>query len=134
MDCNTIYCSSATTTDTGVILIPNRTVKNLVNTCTYGLIIACNVEASANLPVYIQTSLGNIPCFCKYLNEIYSSQLKKRVRYSIGYGNGNTNYTEGQFVVFDRICPRSEITTTGEQTTTEPSPSVSGNRKVKDNE
>ena len=29
MDCNTIYCSNATTTDTTVVLIPNRDIKTL---------------------------------------------------------------------------------------------------------
>ena len=118
MDCNTIYCSSATTTDTGVILIPNREVKNLTNCTCYGLVICCNATATANEPVFIQTALGNIPVLCKMGNTLYANQLNKRVRYAIGYGNGNTNYTLGQFVVLDKVCPRAEATTT--TTTTEP--------------
>ena len=38
---------------------------------------------------------------------MYANQLKKRVNYSIMYGNQNENYTEGQFVVQDKVCPRS---------------------------
>lgn len=114
MNCNTIVCSSATTTDTGVVLIPNRTVKNLVNTGNYRLVIAFNVEATANLPLYIQTSLGNIPVLCKYGNELLANQVNKRVNYPIGYGNQNTNYTEGQFVILSCNClnPRGTETTT----------------------
>ena len=41
----------------------------------------------------------------KYGNLVYSNQLKTRKYYRIGYGNGNTGYTNGQFVVFDCICP-----------------------------
>lgn len=118
MNCNTIVCSSATTTDIGVVLIPNRTIKNLVNTGNYRLVIAFNVEATANLPLYIQTSLGNIPVLCKYGNELLANQVNKRVNYPIGYGNQNTNYTEGQFVILSCNClnPRGTETTT---TTTE---------------
>lgn len=111
MDCNTIYVSEAQTTDTGVILIPNRAVKKLTNTNCYKIIIACNVEATANLPVFIQTNLGNIPCFCKFLNTLYSSQLNKRTMYVIGYGNGNEDYAEGQIVFLSNVCPRNETAT-----------------------
>ena len=104
MNCNTIICSSVETTDTGVVLIPNRTIKNLINTGNYRLIIACNVEATANLPLYIQTSLGNIPVLCKYGNELLANQVNKRVNYPIGYGNQNSNYTEGQFVILNCNC------------------------------
>lgn len=109
MDNNTMYISSVTTTGTGVILIPNREVKTLVNATCYKLIIACNVEATANLPVYIQTSLGNIPVLCRFSNTLYANQLKKRTMYRIGYGNGNTNYTTGQFTIQSNVCPRSTL-------------------------
>lgn len=109
-NCNTITVSSATTTSTGVVLIPNRTITfdNLENLCKYNLIIACGVKATASLPVFIQTSTGNIPVLCKYGNQVYSNQLKKRYRYCIGYGNKNSAYTFGQFVVFNSLycaCP-----------------------------
>ena len=97
--CNTIICSNVTTTDDGIVLIPNREIRNLTNTGNYRLIIACNVEASANLPVYIQTDLGNIPVLCKYSNQIIANMLNKRINYPIGYGNENPNYPEGQFVI-----------------------------------
>lgn len=108
MNSNTIYCSNATTTDTGVVLIPNRAIKTLDNTGCYRLVICCNATATANLPVSIQVNGVNIPVLCKAGNEVYSSQLKKRVNYGIMYGNENPNYeTTGQFVIQDRICPRA---------------------------
>lgn len=114
MNCNTMYISSVTTTDTGVILIPNREVKNLINTGNYRLVIACNVEATSNLPVYIQTTLGNIPVLCKYSNQVLANMLNKRVSYPIGYGNENPNYTDGQFVILSCNClnPRGTESTT----------------------
>lgn len=111
MNCNTIQISNVTTTETGVILIPNRTVKNLVNATCYKLIIACNVEATSNLPVYIQTALGNIPCLCRFSDTLYANQLNKRTMYRIGYGNENSNYELGQFTMQSNVCPRSEIVT-----------------------
>lgn len=107
--CNTMYISTVTTTDTGVILVPNRPVNTVVNASNYRLIIACNVEATANLPVFIQTTLGNIPVLCKYGNTLYANQLNKRRMYCIGYGNENTNYEDGQFVIFSRVNPRGTI-------------------------
>ena len=109
MDFNTMYISSATTTGTGVILVPNQEVKNLVNTSCYKLVIACNVEATANLPVFIQTTIGNIPIICEFGNTVYSSQLRKRTMYRVGYGNANDNYPEGQFVMHSSICPKSVV-------------------------
>jgi hypothetical protein len=112
MNNNTMCISSVTTTDTGVILIPNREVKTLVNATPYRLIIACNVEATANLPVYIQTALGNIDVLCPYSNTLYANQLKKRTAYRIGYGNGNDNYQLGQFTIQSCVSPKSETTPT----------------------
>lgn len=117
-NCKTIYCSNVTTTETGVILVPNNTVKNLVNAETYGLVICNNAAATANLPVFIQTTLGNIPVLCKAGNTMYANQLDTRVKYPIIYGNLNTNYPEGQFVVLSCVCPRSTITATTENTET----------------
>ena len=117
MNCNTIYCSNATTTGTGVVLIPNRAIKTIENTGCYRLVICCNATATANLPVYIQVNSTNIPVLCKAGNTVYSSQLQKRVNYGIMYGNENENYTDGQFVIQDRICPKAATipatTTTG---------------------
>ena len=117
MNNKTMYISSATTTGTGVILIPNQEVKNLVNTTEYRLIIACNVEATANLPVFIQTAIGNIPVICEYGNTLYANQLQKRTMYRIGYGDSNDNYTEGQFVMHSSVCPKSVIVEATTQTT-----------------
>lgn len=106
--CNTIYVSNVETTDTTIVLIPNREIKTLENTGCYRLIICCNATAEANLPVYIQVGTTPIPVLCKAANVVYSSQLQKRKNYSIMYGNENPNYTTtGQFVIQDRICPRA---------------------------
>ena len=107
--CNTMFISSVTTNTTNVILIPNQEVKTLTNAGNYKIIIACNVEATANLPVLIQTASGNIPVLCKYGNELYANQLRKRTMYRIGYGNENTNYDDGQFVIQSNVCPRAAI-------------------------
>ncbi|MGN1301217.1 MAG: hypothetical protein ACI4U9_01645 [Clostridia bacterium] len=105
-DCNTIYITGITTTSTGVVLIPNRqiTQTNLANADKYNLIIACGLKSTNSLPVFIQTSAGNIPVLCKFGNTVYSNQLRTRYRYCIGYGNRNTNYTLGQFTVFNNLC------------------------------
>ena len=107
MNCNTIYVSNAETTQTTVVLIPNRDIKTLENAGNYRLIICCNATATSNLPVFIQVGTVNIPVLCKAGNTMYANQLSKRVNYSIMYGNENDNYTNGQFVVQDRVCPRS---------------------------
>ena len=115
--CNTIYCSNATTTDTTVVLIPNQEIKTLENTGCYRLVICCNATATSNLPVYIQVGTTPIPVLCKAGNDVYANQLQKRRNYAIMYGNQNTLYTSGQFVIQDRICPRASTipatTTTG---------------------
>lgn len=105
-NCNTIYITSLTTTSTGVVLIPNKTITqtNLANTFNYNLVIACGLKATNSLPVFIQTSAGNIPLLDKYANPVYSNQLRTRTRYCIGYGNTNTNYTLGQFIVRNNLC------------------------------
>lgn len=110
--CNTMVISSANTTGTGVILIPNQEVKTLTNATCYKLIIACNVEATANLPVFIQTALGNIPVLCRFSDTLYANQLNKRTMYRIGYGNANDNYTLGQFTMQCNVCPKAETTAT----------------------
>ena len=97
---NTIICSNLTTGTDNVVLIPNREIKTLVNTGNYRLIIACNIpEATANYPVFIQVGANNIPVLCKYGNEVLANQLNRRLNYPIGYGNENTNYTNGQFFI-----------------------------------
>lgn len=112
MNCNTMVISSATTTGSGVILIPNQEVKTLTNATCYKLIIACNVEATANLPVFIQTALGNIPVLCRFSDTLYANQLNKRTMYRIGYGNANDNYTLGQFTMQCNVCPKAETAAT----------------------
>ena len=108
MNCNTMYISNVTTTDTGVILIPNREVRTLTNATCYQIVIACNVEATSNLSVFIQTALGNVPVLCRFSNTLYANQLEKRTMYRIGYGNANANYTLGQFTMQSNVCPKSE--------------------------
>ena len=114
MDCNTIYVSNATTTQTTVVLVPNREIKTLENAGCYRLIICCNATATTNLPVFIEINGISIPILCKAGNTMYANQLQKRKNYGIMYGNDNENYTLGQFVVQDRVCPKSVTTTTTE--------------------
>ena len=108
MNCNTIYCSNAQTTQTTVVLIPNDEIKTLENTGCYRLVICCNATATSNLPVYIQVGTTPVPVLCKAANVVYSSQLQKRRSYAIMYGSENPLYSStGQFVIQDRICPRA---------------------------
>lgn len=125
--CNTIFVSNATTTDTGIILIPNRTIKALTNCGCYRLVICCNATATSNEPVFMQTTAGNIPVLCKAGNTMYANMLQKRRNYSIMYGNDNENYIIGQFVVQDRVCPKSTpigTTTTTDETSDDTNNSV----------
>lgn len=107
MNCNTIYCSNAETTQTTVVLIPNQEIKTLENVGCYRLVICCNATAEANLPVYIQVGTTPIPVLCHAGNVVYSSQLEKRRNYPIIYGNENPAFAEGQFVIQGNICPRA---------------------------
>jgi len=109
----TMFCSTVETETDRVVLIPNRTVKNIVNAQTYGLIICNGAAATANLPVFIQTDIGTIPVLCKAGNTMYANQLDTRVRYPIIYGNMNDNYADGQFVILSCVSPRSAIINTG---------------------
>ena len=105
MNCNTIICSQCEVADNLVVLIPNREIKNLTNTGNYRLIIACNINTPAsNYPLAIQVGTNNIPVLCKYGNEVLANQVNKRVNYPIGYGNNNSNYTDGQFVITSCEC------------------------------
>lgn len=127
MDCNTIYCSNVINGDDSITLVPNRAIKTLENTGCYRLVICCNATATANLPVNIQVNGVNIPVLCKAGNIVYSSQLQKRRNYGIMYGNENSGYVNGQFVIQDRICPRAATIPT--TTTTEINPNVNDTRK-----
>lgn len=109
MNCNTIYVSSVINDDDSIVLVPNREIKTLENTGCYRLIICCNAVAESNSPVFIQVNGVNIPVLCKAGNTIYSSQLEKRVNYSIMYGNENAGYVNGQFVIQNKVCPRAAI-------------------------
>lgn len=122
MNCNTIYCSNVTTTATTVVLVPNRAIKTLTNCGSYRLVVCSNATATANLPVFIQVNGVSIPVLCKAGNTMYANQLQKRVNYGIMYGNDNENYTNGVFVVQDKVCPKSTsipATTTTSTTTNE---------------
>ena len=107
MNCNTIYCSSAIMGDDNVVLVPNRTIKTISNCGSYRLVICCNATSTSNVPVFIQINGVNVPILCKAGNTMYANQLEKRKNYGIMYGNDNTNYVNGQFVVQDRVCPKS---------------------------
>lgn len=128
MDCNTIYCSNVTMGDADAVLIPNRAIKTIDNCGTYHLVICCGATATSNVPVFIQINGVNIPVLCKAGNTMYSSQLQKRVNYTIMYGNDNANYTNGQIVVQNKVCPKAS-TIPATTTTSEPSPNVDDTRK-----
>lgn len=116
----TIFISSITTTDTGVILIPSTTItaQKLFDLNKYRLVIACNLKATANLPIYIQTAIGNIPLLCKFAgNNIFPDQLRNRRCYTIVYGNNNVFSSLGQFVLQNCVCPTKGRGTTGSVTT-----------------
>lgn len=113
--CNTIICSSLTTGTNQVVLVPNTPIKNLVNTGNYRLILATNIpEATANYPVFIQVGENNIPVLCKYGNTVLANMLNRRVNYPIGYGNENSGYTNGQFVIQTCECLNKRGTETTE--------------------
>ena len=105
--CNTIFCSNVTTTDSNVVLVPNREIKTLQNVGCYRLVICCNAVAESNLPVQIQVGTVRVPVLCHAGNVVYSSQLQKRRNYVILYGDENPAYTDGQFVIQGNICPRA---------------------------
>ena len=112
----TIFISSITTTATGVILIPSTTItsQKLINLNKYRLVVACNLKANANLPVYIQTELGNIPLLCKFAgNNIFPDQLRSRKCYTVVFGNNNVLSSIGQFVLQNCVCPTKGVGTTG---------------------
>ena len=129
MNCNTIYCSNATTTDTTVVLIPNQEIKTLENCGCYRLVICCNATSTANLPVFIQVNGVPIDILCKAGNTMYANQLQKRKNYAIMYGNQNTNYTNGVFVVQDKVCPRASQVPAATTTETEPNPNTNSRSK-----
>lgn len=102
----TIKISSITTTDTGVVLVPSTTISesDLTNSFKYILIIPCTLTTDSILPIYIQTALGNIPVLCsKTANPIISNQIRKMTNYLLIYGNKNSEYPGGQFVIRNNI-------------------------------
>lgn len=118
-NCNTIICSKSETTSSGVILIPNKSITPS-NLGSGRLIIACNINTpTANEPLYIQTSAGNCPVLCRYGNNLLANQVNKRVPYPIVFGNQNSSYPEGQFVITSCNCLNgrgtiTEVTATNE--------------------
>ena len=105
MNCNTIICSNLTTGTDSVTLIPNQEIQNVFNLGKYRLILACNIpEATANYPVSIQVGENDIPLLCRYGNQVLANQLNRRVNYSVGYGNENEGYTNGQFTIQNTKC------------------------------
>lgn len=114
----TVICSKSTTTDTGVILVPNVTLTP-ANLSEYRLIIACNINTpTANRQLFIQTSTGNCPVLCKYGNTLLANQVNKRVSYPLLFGDQNASYTTGQFVIASCACLNSRGVVTAETTTT----------------
>ena len=129
MNCNTIYVSNVIMGDDSVTLVPNQAIKTLENCGCYRLVICCNATASSNLPVFIQVNGVNVDVLCKAGNTMYANQLQKRKNYAIMYGNQNTNYTNGVFVVQDRVCPRASQVPAATTTESEPNPSTNTRSK-----
>ena len=133
----TIFISSITTTATGVVLIPSTTItaSKLFDLNKYKLIIQCNLRATANLPIYIQTAIGNIPLWCRFAgNNIFPDQLRSRRCYTIVYGNNNVVSSIGQFVLQNSVCPtrgRGTSATTTASVLTQDSIEVKSNAKSK---
>ena len=114
-NCNTIICSNLIMDTNAVVLMPNQPIKSLSNLSTYRLILATNIpEATSNYPVYIQFGSVNVPVLCKFGNEVLANMLNRRVNYPVGFGNQNTNYENGQFVILSCAC----LNKRGEETTT----------------
>lgn len=111
---NEILITSIVQSSTNIVLVPARQIPqaNLTNLGNYVMRLACGLKASSALPVVLQTSAGNIPIYNKYGNTVYSNQLKTRKNYCIGYGNGNTSNANGQFTIFNCICPGTITTAT----------------------
>ena len=107
MNCNTIYVSNVINNTDSITLVPNQEIKTLRNVGCYHLIICCNATADANLPVNIQVNGTEIPVLCHAGNIVYSSQLQKRRNYTILYGDENTGYVNGQFVIQGNICQKA---------------------------
>ena len=104
-NCNTIICSTLETDGEKIVLIPNREIKTLANLGNYRLIIACNInEPMGNFPIAIQVAGNNIPVLCKYGNEILANQVNKRINYPILFGNQNSTYPDGQFIIPSCNC------------------------------
>lgn len=115
-NCNTIICSKSETTSTGVILIPNETITP-ANLSGGRLIIACNINTpTANESLYIQTLAGNCPVLCRYGNNILANQVNKRAPYPIVFGNQNSSYPTGQFVITSCACLNGRGTVSSETT------------------
>ena len=90
-------------------------LDSLVNQTFSDIEIICtNDGATANLPVFVRTAIADIPVLCKAGNTMYANQLNTRVRYPIMYGNGNDNYTNGQFVITCCVNPKSATTNNSE--------------------
>ena len=124
-----LIISKTETTGTGVILIPNQDITPSNLGCGR-LILACNINTpTANLPVYIQTTAGNCPVLCKYGNNIIANMLNKRVPYPILFGNQNSSYTAGQFIISSCACLNGRGTESTAATTDEPTPSVNTRKK-----
>lgn len=92
-------CSNIIIKDEKAILIPNRQITDLYNGSIYRIIIACNIPEYYDIPVYLDTTKGEIPILARYANNLYINRLKKRTCYSLWYGNKNDIYKSGQLLM-----------------------------------
>lgn len=107
---STIVVETATVSGTNIILTPEVAFPstNLANRGNYYLYIPTSVpKVASDYQIYIQTSDSkDIPVFDKYGNPVMASMIYKGYRYGIGFGNANTEYTDGQFVIQNKLCRR----------------------------
>lgn len=105
--CNTILISKIFNDGDVIELFPNRIIKNenLGDLCKYNLIIGCGLQCEESLPVVLITENAKIPILNKFGNEVYYNQIKRnRYAFCLGYGDNNTLYPDGQFVIFNNLC------------------------------
>ena len=107
-----IKISSIVQNSTGVVLIPSKTLYPLDNCQNVEMIICTSIPSITTiLPVFISTSIGNLPVLCRIGNSFMIDQLNSRRCYHMAFGN-NPNH----FLIKDCVCPSKRFVTTTSST------------------